>query len=115
MLAGRKWRGAARWIGLGIFFIGSMLVAYVFSQALQGLSRFSQPDYLSMQMRRVQGDGFGEVVLSGVIVLGQEALRVVYLLLLGYLGSMIAGKGIQFFAASESVIDEAVVDGLDDY
>ena len=35
--------------------------------------------------------------------------RFLYLLLLGALGSFIASRGIQFFAASESVIDEAVV------
>jgi hypothetical protein len=42
-------------------------------------------------------------------VLGSEVMRFLYLLLLGVLGSFIASRGIQFFAASESVIDEAVV------
>ena len=65
--------------------------------------------YLFLQLRRVQGDGAGEAVLSGIIVFGSEFLRVLYLLLLGFLASVIAGKGIHFFAASEAIIDEAVV------
>ncbi len=46
-------------------------------------------------------------------MLGAEFFRLLYLLLLGLLGSIIASKGIQFFSASESVIDEAVV-GMDE-
>ncbi len=108
-MAGGKWRLAARWVGLGIFLFGAGLLAWVFWQALAGFRNFTRPDYLSLQLRRVQGDGAGEAVLSGIIVFGSEFLRVLYLLLLGFLASVIAGKGIQFFAASEAVIDEAVV------
>lgn len=108
-LAGGKWRLVARWLGLGIFLFGAALLAWVFWQALTGFGNFTRPDYLSLQLRRVQGDGAGEAVLAGIIVFGAEFLRVLYLLLLGFLASVIAGKGIQFFAASEAVIDEAVV------
>ncbi len=108
-MAGGKWRLVARWLGLGIFLFGAGLLAWVFWQALTGFGNFTRPDYLSLQLRRVQGDGAGEAVLSGIIVFGSEFLRVLYLLLLGFLASVIAGKGIQFFAASEAVIDEAVV------
>ena len=108
-LAGGRWRLASRWLGLSIFIFGAGLLGWVFWQALAGFQNFTQPDYLSSQLRRVQGDGMGESVLAGIIVFGSEFLRVLYLLLLGFLASVIAGKGIQFFAASESVIDEAVV------
>jgi hypothetical protein len=36
-----------------------------------------------------------------------------YLLLLGFLASVMATKGIQLFAASEAIIDEAVVADLE--
>lgn len=108
-LAGGRWRLAVRWLGLAIFIFGAALLAWVFWQALAGFQNFTRPDYLSGQLRRVQGDGPTEAVLGGIIVFGSEFLRVLYLLLLGFLASVIAGKGIQFFAASEAVIDEAVV------
>lgn len=108
-LSGGKWRLAARWLGLGIFLFGAGLLAWVFWQALGGFQNFTRPDYLSSQLRRVQGDGTSEAILAGIIVFGSEFLRVLYLLLLGFLASVIASKGIQFFAASEAVIDEAVV------
>ncbi len=112
-LAGGRWRLVARWLGLAIFLFGAGLLAWVFWQALAGFQNFTQPDYLSLQLRRVQGDGASEAILSGIIVFGAEFLRVLYLLLLGFLASVIAGKGIQFFAASEAVIDEAVVGEVD--
>lgn len=108
-LAGGRWRLMARWLGLAIFVFGALLLFWVFLQALHGFQNFTQPDYLSSQLRRPQGDAPGESVLAGVIVFGSEFLRVLYLLLLGFLASVIAGKGIQFFAASEAIIDEAVV------
>lgn len=108
-LAGGRWRLGARWLGLAIFLFGAALLGWVFWQALAGFQNFTRPDYLSLQLRRVQGNGAGEAVLAGIIVFGTELLRVLYLLLLGFLASVIAGKGIQFFAASEAVIDEAVV------
>jgi hypothetical protein len=70
ILSGTRWRRAARWIGLLIFIIGALLLAYVFYEALRGFQRFAQPDYLSMQMRRVQGDGMAESIMAGVIALG---------------------------------------------
>jgi hypothetical protein len=112
-LAGGKWRLVARWLGLGIFIFGALLLLWVFWQALSGFQNFTKPDYLSSQLRRPQGDAPGESVLAGVIVFGTEFLRVLYLLLLGFLASVIAGKGIQFFAASEAIIDEAVVGDVD--
>jgi hypothetical protein len=114
ILSGTRWRRAARWIGLLIFVTGALLLAYVFYEALRGFQRFAQPDYLSLQMRRVQGDGVAESIMAGVIALGTEFLRVLYLLLLGVLGSIIASRGIQFFMASESVIDEAVLGVMDE-
>lgn len=112
-LAGGRWRVTSRWLGMGIFIFGALLLAWVFWQALSGFQNFTQPDYLSQQLRRVQGDGVGESVLAGIIVFGTEFLRVLYLLLLGFLASVIAGKGIQFFAASEAIIDEAVLGEVD--
>lgn len=108
-LAGGKWRLVARWLGLGIFIFGALLLFWVFWQALKGFQSFTQPDYLSSRLTRVQGDMAGDQIVAGVILFGTEFLRVLYLLLLGFLASVIAGKGIQFFAASEAIIDEAVV------
>ena len=108
-LAGGRWRLVARWLGLGIFIFGALLLLWVFWQALRGFQQFTQPDYLSSLFSRVQGSMPGDAIVAGVIVFGTEFLRVLYLLLLGFLASVIAGKGIQFFAASEAVIDEAVV------
>jgi hypothetical protein len=105
---GPRWRSAARTIGIACFLLGAALLFYVFRQALAGFQNFSRPDYLSLQMRRVMGDGFGENVLAGIIVLGTEFMRLGYMLVLGFLGSIVMAKGIQFFAASESVIDEAL-------
>ncbi len=109
-IIGPRWRSASRIIGIACFLLGALLLFYVFRQAMAGFDNFSKPDYLSLQMRRVQGDGFGENVLAGIIVLGTEFMKIGYLLLLGFLGSIVMAKGIQFFAASESVIDEALED-----
>ena len=108
-LAGGRWRLAARWLGLGIFIFGALLLAWVFWQALAGFQNFARPDYLSSQLNRVQGDTPAAMIIANIVVFGTEFLRVLYLLLLGFLASVIAGKGIQFFAASEAIIDEAVV------
>jgi hypothetical protein len=108
-LAGGKWRLLARWLGLAIFIFGALLLAWIFWQAFVGFQNFTRPDYLSSQLNRVQGDTPTAIVVANVIVFGTEFLRVLYLLLLGFLASVIAGKGIQFFAASEAIIDEAVV------
>lgn len=109
-IIGPRWRSAARFIGIACFLLGALLLFYVFRQTMVGFGNFSKPDYLSLQMRRVQGDGFGENILAGIIVLGTEFMKIGYLLLLGFLGSIVMAKGIQFFAASESVIDEALED-----
>lgn len=109
-IVGPRWRSASRVIGIVFFLLGALLLFYVFRQAMAGFDNFSKPDYLSLQMRRVQGDGFGENILAGIIVLGTEFMKIGYLLLLGFLGSIVMAKGIQFFAASESVIDEALED-----
>ena len=113
-LAGGKWRLVARWLGLGIFLFGAALLAWVFWQALTGFQNLLRPDYLSGQFNKtvaLAGDGMpGQAqIQAAAIVFSSEFLRVLYLLLLGFLASVIAGKGIQFFAASEAVIDEAVV------
>jgi hypothetical protein len=108
-LAGGRWRMLARWLGLSIFIFGALLLAWVFWQALKGFQNFTRPDYLSSQLNRVQGDTTAAMIVGNVVVFGTEFLRVLYLLLLGFLASVIAGKGIQFFAASEAIIDEAVV------
>jgi len=113
-LSGRRWRRTSRWLGLIIFLMGAVLLAYVFVEALRGFQRFAQPDYLSMQLRQVEGGGWVEPLIAAVATFGSEFLRVLYLLLLGYLASAIAAKGIQFFAASEAVIDEAVTADIDE-
>ncbi len=117
--AGVRWRRISRWAGLLIFVLGVALLFYVFWQALAALKQFSQPDYLNMQVNRIQdspgtgpldaGNNLAKVLQAGVVVFGQEFLRVLYLLLLGFIASALAARGIGFFAASESVIDEAVV------
>jgi hypothetical protein len=114
ILSGTRWRRAARWIGLLIFVIGAGLLAYVFVQALAGFARLSNPGELQREINMIAGDGTGQSITAYISVLGGEALRFLYLLLLGVLGSMIASRGIQFFMASESVIDEAVIGNMDD-
>lgn len=114
LLSGQRWRRAARWLGLLIFLIGAGLLAYVFVAAFKNLQRFSDPGALQFEINKIIGDPLSQQVTAYVSVLGGEALYFLYLILLGVLGSMIAGKGIQFFAASESVIDEAVVPGYDE-
>ena len=113
-LAGGRWRLAARWLGLAIFLFGAGLLGWVFLQAMSGFQNLMKPNYFSGEFNRavsMSGDGvIGQAQLqAGLVVFGAEFLRVMYLLLLGFLASVIAGKGIQFFAASEAVIDEAVV------
>jgi len=119
-LAGGRWRLSVRWLGLAIFVFGALLLAWVFWQALSGFQNLMRPDYLSGQFNKavllasdsdsVMGVSLGQAQLqAGIIVIGTEFLRVLYLLLLGFLASVIAGKGIQFFAASEAIIDEAVL------
>ena len=118
MRSGRTWRRTARWLGLVIFVIGALLLAYVFMEAYRGYSRFATPDFFETQFgNRLQQLPKGDYAAQIGFVLfsfGGEMLRVFYLLLLGYLGSAIAAKGIQFFAASEAVIDEAVVADVDE-
>lgn len=108
LTSGRRWRQTARWIGLALFFIGAALLGYVFWKALEGFQEFQRPDYLSQQFNRTAGDTWQSMIQSAVSVLGSQILSILYLLLLGFLASAIASKGIQFFAASEAVIDEAV-------
>lgn len=112
MLAGRRWRLTARAIGLAFFVAGAALIIWVFFQAFSGFAKLGSSNYLQAEINKIGGDGV-QLVTAAISVVGGEILRLLYLLLLGLLGSMIAGKGIQFFAASESVIDEAVV-GLDE-
>ncbi len=114
ILSGTRWRRAARWIGLLIFVIGAGLLAYVFVQALAGFARLSNPGELQREINMIAGDGAAQSITAYISVLGGEALRFLYLLLLGVLGSMIASRGIQFFMASESVIDEAVMGNMDE-
>jgi hypothetical protein len=112
-LAGGKWRMLSRWLGLGIFLFGAVLLLWVFWQALTGFQYLMKSNYLSSQFNNavtVAGDGgVGPQVQAAIVVFGTELLKVLYLLLLGFLASIIASKGIQFFAASEAIIDEAVV------
>jgi hypothetical protein len=114
LLSGRRWRDTARWMGLAIFAIGALLLAYVFWQALAGFQNFTRPDYFSSQFENVGGADLPARIQGIVAVLAQEILRVLYLLLLGLLASAIATKGIQFFSASEAVIDEAVAVGIEE-
>lgn len=112
LLSGLRWRRTVRWLGLAIFVVGAVLLGYVFTEALHGFQRFAQSDYLAAQLNRVSSKDPAAVIIAGVSAFGGELLRVLYLLLLGYLASVIASKGIQFFAAADSVIDEAVASGL---
>ncbi len=107
--AGVRWRRISRWLGLGIFVFGSILLAYVFLVAFKGLERFSRPGQLNSDFNNIAGDSVPSVIQAVVAVFGTELLKVFYLLILGFIASAIAARGIQFFAASEAVIDEAVV------
>lgn len=113
LLSGRRWRHTARWVGMGMFLFGTLLLAFVFWKALTGFQNFTRPDYFSMQFNRVAGDDAASKIQGVIGVFGAEFMRVLYLLLLGFLASAIASKGIQFFAASEAVIDEAVTAGIE--
>lgn len=107
--AGMRWRRISRWLGLGIFVFGAILLIFVFKQALDGLGRFSDPGRLNAKFNSIAGDTLPSVIQAVVAVFGTELLYVLYLLILGFLASAIAARGIQFFAASEAVIDEAVL------
>ena len=107
--AGVRWRRISRWLGLGIFVFGAVLLAYVFLVAFKGLERFSRPGQLNSDFNNIAGDTWQSVVQAIFAVFGTELLKVFYLLILGFIASAIAARGIQFFAASEAVIDEAVV------
>lgn len=107
--AGMRWRRIARWLGLSIFMVGSLLLFYVFWQALTALQRYGNPGRLNSDFNSVAGDTLPSVIQAVVSVFGTELLRVLYLLILGFIASAIAARGIQFFAASEAVIDEAVL------
>ena len=109
--AGLRWRRTSRWLGLAFFLFGSGLLIYVFVQSLAGLARLQQVGALNADFNRIVGQSTetASVVQAVVAVFGAEFLRVLYLLILGFIASAIAARGIQFFAASESVIDEAVV------
>lgn len=113
MLAGRRWRLTARAIGLGFFIAGAALLVWVFYQAVTGFSRLGQSNYIQNEINRIGGTGWLEYAIAATSVIGGELIRLLYLLLLGALGSLIASRGIAFFAASESVIDEAVL-GMDE-
>jgi hypothetical protein len=116
--SGRVWRRTARWLGLIIFLIGALLLAYVFREALYGYGRFTAADGFERafgnRMSELPKNDYAGQIGFVVATFGGEILKVLYLLLLGYLGSAIAAKGIQFFAASEAVIDEAVVADVDE-
>lgn len=113
LLSGQRWRMTARWIGLGIFMVGAALLAYVFYQALTGFQNFARPGYLTQQFN-MTGDAWPDKIQGMVAIVASEVMRVLYLLLLGLFASAIATKGIQFFSASEAVIDEAVAVGIED-
>jgi hypothetical protein len=108
LASGRRWRSTARLIGLALFGVGAALLGYVFWQAMNGFQAFSQPDYFSRRFTSLAGKEPVALAIGLVTAFGTEILRVLYLLLLGFLASALASKGIQFFAASEAVIDEAV-------
>lgn len=113
-LAGHRWRLTVRWLGLAIFIFGAGLLGWVFWQALTGFQNLLKPNYLSSQFNTAvlsaSDSVLGQAQLqAGIVVVGTEFLRVSYLLLLGFLASVISSKGIQFFAASEAIIDEAVL------
>jgi hypothetical protein len=116
--SGRVWRRTARWLGLAIFLVGAALLAYVFLQALNGYARFAQPnafeENFGARLGTLPKNDYAAQIGYVVSTFGGELVKVLYLLLLGYLGSAIAAKGIQFFAASEAVIDEAVVADVDE-
>ncbi len=114
LLSGRRWRDTARWLGLAIFVLGTALLAFVFWQALTGFQNFTRPDYFSQQFNQTTSTDLAARIQNMVAIVAQEILRVLYLLLLGLLGSAIATKGIQFFSASEAVIDEAVAVGIEE-
>lgn len=107
--AGQRWRRISRWMGLAIFSLGALLLVYVFLQAFRGLNLYSNTDYLSEQLNVHGGDTIQSSIIGVGAVIGRELLKVLYLLILGFLASAIAARGIQFFAASEAVIDEAVI------
>ena len=113
-LSGRRWRRTSRWLGLVIFLFGAALLGYVFLEAIGGFQRFAAEDYLANQISRLQTRDTATLIVSVIMTFGSEILRVMYLLLLGYLASAISAKGIQFFAASEAVIDEAVTADIDE-
>ena len=108
-LMGARWRHAARWLGLAIFLSGAVLLYYVFMEAWHGFQRFQEADYLAESFKNVPAENVAANVRAIVVIFSAELLRVLYLLLLGFVASAIAARGIQFFSASEAVIDEAVV------
>ena len=89
-------------------------VLFTSSSVVVNQTLFSKPGELQARINRIMGDPISQQVTAYVSVFGGAFLRFLYLLLLGFLGSMIASRGIQFFMASESVIDEAVAGSLEE-
>lgn len=107
--AGMRWRRTSRWLGLGIFVFGAILLLFVFKQALDGFEGFADAGRINSEFNSMAGDTLVSSIQAIAAVLIKEVGRVLYLLILGFVASAIAARGIQFFAASEAVIDEAVL------
>lgn len=107
--AGHNWRRISRWLGLAIFVFGALLLAFVFKLAWDGFSHFSHTGYLQNEFNKQAGDSWEDRLQAIASVFGKELFQFLYLFILGFLASAIAARGIQFFAASEAVIDEAVI------
>jgi hypothetical protein len=107
--AGTRWRRISRWLGLGIFVFGAILLVYVFKQALDGFQGFDNASRINQEFNSMAGNTLASTIQAIAAVLIKEVGRVLYLLILGFVASAIAARGIQFFAASEAVIDEAVL------
>lgn len=106
--SGARWRLTARVLGAACFILGAALLMWTFLEASRGLQAFSRPDYLSRKFNTVGGDNAAASISAGIIVVGAEVLRVLYLLLMGAFASFLAARGANFFAASDAVMDEAM-------
>ncbi len=79
-----------KWLGLGVFLLGILLLVFVF---YRGFEELVQAGLLPQLLSGQKGADLSEVLLGAIA-------KWVLLFLLAYVGSSIAGRGIALYQAS---------------